>query len=51
MIISHAAQLELSSEKDPEGSFGETGGHKKKEQRCDRCVTTRVTSAACNTGS
>jgi hypothetical protein len=25
----------LSSEKDSEGSFGETGGHQKKEQMCD----------------
>ena len=26
---------DMSSEKDSEGSFGETGGHQKKEQRCD----------------
>jgi hypothetical protein len=25
----------VSSEKDSEGSFGETGGHQKKEQMCD----------------
>jgi hypothetical protein len=26
----------VSSEKDAKGSFGETGGHQKKEQRCDQ---------------
>jgi hypothetical protein len=30
----------VSSEKDSEGSFGETGGHKKKEQRCDQGLAT-----------